>query len=67
MSKVAASTLTLAQVAERQRVLASRLKAASQIPARICNSTSRAGYFGPAWSAARPEGDAFLNIKSRGF
>jgi len=56
-----------AQPYEQERAQASRRKAAQCVPDRVCNSTSRALYTGPAWRAARAGSDANQQIKSRGF
>lgn len=55
------------RLSEDFRTSVSRLKAAQSVPEHVCNSTSKAIYTGPAWCASRPEGQAFLQIKSRGF
>lgn len=55
------------RLSEEDRTSASRLKAAECVPERVCNSTSKTLYTGPAWSASRPGTDAIQHIKSRGF
>ena len=55
------------QLSEEKRMSESRLKAAQCVPERVCNSTSRTLYTGPAWSTNRPGADAIQHIKSRGF
>lgn len=66
MSEMPPETFS-ARLSEADRTSASRLKAAQSVPAHVCNASSKALYTSPAWSASRPEGQAFLQIKSRGF
>lgn len=56
-----------ALMAERRRMLESRLLAAQSVPTRVCNSTSTGLYTGPVFGTARPGADAFLEVKSRGW
>ena len=66
MSELPPDTLS-ERLSEDHRISTSRLKAAQCVPERVCNSTSKTLYTGPAWSAARPGTDAIQHIKSRGF
>lgn len=66
------TALQVAAMAERKRMadLArgrfAKAQAVFTVPDRVCNSSSTENYTGPKWPNARPEGDAFLTIKSRG-